>query len=401
VSTICKKQGKTSRLLPRPSPRYLNPFEGRKKPIQLSGLFLFDPDVFTRLIGQSTRKIFIEMGQESLFKGLERACRTGKVTKSLRDRFIALLPPTMGKAMADAFDIPGSSTHEFSKMGPWEAYLFGAMHDQSGTSTFRPTSAQFIYDVEHASRRAATLYDDGQCRAAADYLASHSLLQRFLSPELSHGLAQSLHPNDFLVLRIVVALEVWLSLLALWDVEARAGDADDTGSYIGQLLTLDKKLTKNSAAQLFDWLLQKANVSTPTKLINDPRLRSFSIQVGTLGAWSRGENFPSDSYRSAIASALLGAEDAATFKILSSAARQLNFLGYVAQYVEEVTGRLEGASAAHAKQLGLGLPFSHETIEVWMQSRYPVWLRFHRAKHLKAIAETMEASPTADGATQL
>lgn len=360
-------------------PRYLNPFEGRKKPIQLSGLFLFDPEVPMRLRGQSVRTSFIEMGEESLYKGLERAGRMGRATKSLRDRLIALLPPTTGKAMAAAFDAPDASTHAFSQMGPWEAHLLGALSDEKGNPTVWPTSAQFLYDVEHASRPAATFCDEGQFRAAGEYLASHALLQRFMSPEVLHGIAQPLHPNDRLVLRIVVALEVWLSLLALWDIEARPGDADDAGSYIKQLLARDDETAKNSVAHLFDWLLKKANVATPAALMEDPRLREFSVQVGTIGAWSRGTNFPSVTYGTAIARALLSAEDAATFKILSAAARQLNFLGYAAQYIEEVTGRLEGAAVAEAILLGLALPFGHDSIEAWMRSRYPVWLQFHRA----------------------
>lgn len=368
----------TNKRLPQRRPRYLNPFEGRKKPIQLSGLFLFDPEVPMRLRGQSVRTSFIDMGEESLYKALERAGRMGRATKSLRDRLIALLPPTTGKAMTAAFDAP-ASTHAFSQMGPWEAHLLGALSDENGDPTGWPKSAQFLYEVEHASRPAATFCGEGQFRAAGEYLASHALLQRFMSPEVLHGIAQLLHPNDRLVLRIVVALEVWLSLLALWDIGARPGDEDDAGSYIKQLLPLDAEAGKNSVAHLFEWLLKKANLATPAALMEDPRLREFSVQVGTIGAWSRGTNFPSASYGTAIARALLSAEDAATFKILSAAARQLNFLGYAAQYIEEVTGRLEGAAVVEALQLGLGLPFGYDTIEAWMMNRYPVWLQFHRA----------------------
>lgn len=64
------------------------------------------------------------------------------------------------------------------------------------------------------------------------------------------------------------------------------------------------------------------------------------------------------------------AEEAAIFRILSAAARLHNFLGYAAQYIEEVAGRLKGAAVAEAILLGLGLPFGHHTIETWMCSRY-------------------------------
>lgn len=360
-------------------PRYLNPFEGRKKLIHLSGLFLFDPEVLMRLRGQSVRTTFIEMGEESLYKGLERAGRMGQATKALRDRLISLLPPTTGKVLAAAFDAPDAPTNALAQMGPWEAHLMGAMADDNGDPLVWPPSAHFLRNVEHASRHATTLCNEGQSQAASEYLASHSLLQRFMSPEVLYGIAQTPNPDDLLVLRIVVALEVWLSVLALWDIEARPTDADDDRSYIKQLLTLDDETAKNPVAQLFDWLLKTANVATPSALMEDQRLREFSIQVGTLGAWSRGTNFPSASYRTVIAKALLSSEDVATFKILCAAARQLNFLGYMAQHLEKVLGKLEGAKAEEAKRLGLGLPFGHVTIEAWMRRRYPVWLQFHRA----------------------
>ncbi len=372
-------------------PRYLNPFEGRKKPINLSCLFLFHPDVAMRLRGRSVRTTYIEMGEESLFKGLERAGRTGQVTKALRDRLLDLLPPATAETLAVAFDLPDSPANAFAQMGLWEAYLLGAMCDESGKSTAWPASAQFLCDVERASRKATMLFDEGKFQAAAQYLAGHSLLRRFMSPESLHGLAQPLHSNDRLVLQTGVALEVWLSLLALWDIEAGADDVDDDHSFIEQFLPPDDNTAKNTVAQLFDWLLKSAKVATPAALKKDPRLKAFGVQVGTLGAWSRGTNFPSASYGTAIAKALLSAEDAATFRRLSAAGRQLNFLGYVAQHIKNVVKTLEGAKAEQAKHLGLGLPFGHDNIEAWMRCRYPVWVQFHRA-NLAGLAQASSAA---------
>lgn len=332
-----------------------------------------------RLRGQSIRTTFIEMGEESLFKGLERAGRTGQATMAMRDRLLVLLPPATADTLAAAFNSPDSPTHAFAEMGMWEAHLLGILSDDNGQPIAWPASAQFLCEVERASRQAKSLFDDGHFRAAAQYLADHSLLRRFMSPESLHGLVQPLQPNDRLALRTGVALEVWLSLLALWDIEARPDDVDDNHSFIKLLLPPDDNTVKNTVAQLFDWLLKSAKVATPAALMRDPRLKAFGIQVGTLGAWSRGTNFPSTSYGSAIAKELLSAEDAATFTRLSAAARQLNFLGYVAQHIKNAVEMAEGADAEQAKLFGLGLPFGHDTIESWMRSRYPVWLEFHRA----------------------
>lgn len=360
-------------------PRYLNPFEGPRKPVRLSGLFLFDPEVPYRVAGESFRKEFIAMGEESLFKGMERAGRTGKVTKSLKRRLIAFLPPALREVFATALAAPDAATDAMCRMGLWEAHLTGALRDDNGDPITWPASAHFLCEVERASRHAAALFVEGQSQAGSDYLAGHALLQRFMSPEVLHGMAHATNPNEQLALLTAVAMEVWLSLLALWDIEARPNDTDDHGSYLIQLMSGDEKTSKNTVAHLFGWLLKRANVATPTALMDDPRLSAFSVQIGAVGAWSRGSNFPSASYRDPIAKALLSAEDAATFKVLCGGARQLNFLGYIAQHLEKSVGALEGAKADEAKRLGLGLPFGHHTIEAWMWARYPGWLQFHRA----------------------
>ena len=374
-------------------PVYLNPFEGRKTPIHLSGLFLFDPDVAMRIQGLSVRSIFIEIGQESLYKSLERASRVGRATQTLKNRLITLFPGATGKALAAALDASDSATSSFAQMGAWEAHLLGAMCNENGTKTSWPPSAQFLCDIERAGRQAEILFDKGQFQAAAEYVANHPLLHRFMSPEVLHGLAQPLHPNDQLTLRIIVAMEIWLSLLALWDTEARLDNIDKKPSYVLQILTQDDEPGKNSVARLFDWLLKASGVESPAALIKDPRLKSFSIQIGTLGAWSRGTNFPSTSYGTAIAKALLSKADEAIFKVLTAAARQLNFLGHVGQHIDELVSSLEGAKAEQAKQVGLGLPFGYDTIEAWVRCRYPIWLQFHRVN----LAEQEPASSAAAG----
>jgi len=374
-------------------PVYLNPFEGRKTPIHLSGLFLFDPDVAMRIQGLSVRSIFIEIGQESLYKSLERASRVGRATQTLKNRLITLFPGATGKALAAALDASDSATSSFAQMGAWEAHLLGAMCDENGTKTSWPPSAQFLCDIERAGRQAEMLFDKGQFQAAAEYVANHPLLHRFMSPEVLHGLTQPLHPNDQLTLRIIVAMEIWLSLLALWDTEARLDNIDKKPSYVLQILTQDDEPGKNSVARLFDWLLKASGVESPAALIKDPRLKSFSIQIGTLGAWSRGTNFPSTSYGTAIAKALLSKADEAIFKVLTAAARQLNFLGHVGQHIDELVSSLEGAKAEQAKRVGLGLPFGYDTIESWVRCRYPIWLQFHRVN----LAEQEPASSAAAG----
>lgn len=57
--------------------RFINPFDGRAKALELSGLFLFDPTVEMKLSGNPLRALYVEMEKESLYKRLERAAKLG------------------------------------------------------------------------------------------------------------------------------------------------------------------------------------------------------------------------------------------------------------------------------------------------------------------------------------
>lgn len=368
----------TQKTLPKKRPYYLNPFEGRAKRVRLSGLFLFDPEVSMRLQGMTLRGTFVEMGEESLFKGLERAGQTGELSHGLKARLLRRMPPSIASAMSAAFDAPDDPSTEMAQMGMWEAHLMAVFCDDNGDQTPWPASAQFILNVERASRNATILCQESQFQAAAEYLADHHLLKHFMSPEVLQGIAHPPDENEMLALRLSVALEVWLSLLAIWDLEAKPDRGADEPSYLEHLLPSESSKTKNTVALLFDWLLSTAKIATPAALLKDKRLGQFSVDPQTLGAWSRGTNFPSTTYRTEIAKRLLSTEDAVTFERLCAAARQLNFLGYMAQELERVLGAPEGARAEQRKLFGLSLPFGHDTIEAWMRSRYPVWLLFHR-----------------------
>lgn len=332
-----------------------------------------------RLHGMSLRTVFTRMGEESLYKGLERADKTGKVSAYLKNRVMALVPEAFGNDLDRLLEAAHASMHPAGQPGQWQAFFLGASHIDHGGAFPWPRSAQYILDIEHASREATMLFDTGQGELAAEYLARHSLLSAFLTPELCRGMAQATSISDLFLLRVTISLEVCLSSIALWDIESRPNDSDDARSYVTRLLDQNRTTTRNSAAQLFHWVMTTAGVKSTAALMADPRLRDFSVQIGTLGSWSRGTHFPSISYGTACVQALLSPEDAADFKMLFAASRQLNFLGYIAQRHEEMLESLEMRGDARPRPPKAGLPFGHDSIEDWMSDRYQIWLRFHRA----------------------
>lgn len=55
--------------------RFINPFGGRAKALELSGLFLFDPTVEMKLGGTPLRSLYVEMAKSSCWRCSLRSWR--------------------------------------------------------------------------------------------------------------------------------------------------------------------------------------------------------------------------------------------------------------------------------------------------------------------------------------
>lgn len=359
-------------------PRYLNPFAGRKKRIHLSGLFLFDPDVALRINGRSMRTMFGEMGKESLFKGLERVSRTGRCTQRLKDELLELMPmPIQGEFRA-ALDGEKSASDRLSKIGPWEAFSLGAC-EQPGKLSTGSAQLQFLCRIERASRRGTELCMEGRFIEASDLLADDELMANFLTPANFVQIAEVQKIEDLLPMRVAVAIEVWLSVLALLDIQSRPADASDDGSHLAKLIPRHDDAVKNTVALFFDSLLSTGQVRSIGAFLRDARLSSVEMDLSTIGAWSRGKNFPRLPYIEAISEALLCTEDAEAYVLLYSFARHLNFLGYLVQELERLDELRVAGVESHSARFTF-VPFGYDTFESWLRGRYPFWLKFHRAR---------------------
>lgn len=360
----------------RQQPRYINPFQGRAKRIHLSGLFLFDPDVALRINGRSIRKAFTDAGHESLFKGLERGIKFGRYSKGLIEKLSQIMPPFLRDTLTSALNGCTVSAEKFSMMGPWQVYALGSGTPNGETST-PPSSIQFLSEVEMASYRAFTLSKQGKFSDASDALANDQLMKNFMSSALLRGVAEAVKFEDLLCVRAIVALEVWLSMLAVTDTVACSEDMPGYNSYALLLMPESVFPRKNTTAYLFDWLLKASDVPSATELAKDSRLRSINIDSGTLGAWSRGTNFPRSSYSKIVASALLSSENIVAFEKIREFARHLNFIGYLAQHIQAKIDKIRSVQVAHSFPEWFNFPVGFDNTESWMRGRYLFWLEFH------------------------
>lgn len=355
--------------------RFINPLEGRAKPLELSGLFLFDPTVEMKLAGTPLRSLYVEMGKESLYKSLERSAKLKTPWSArLSDELSKLLPPSIQDDMLAMLGGDEAVAQHRGIKGLWSLYFYA--HESSRTQPLH-AHEQLTIDIERACFDAAGLCNEECFADAARVLADDPLMRNFLWPTALEAIAAATSFQHLLPARASVALEVRLSILACWDVQLQTEGGEAGKSNFAFLLPSPHRSGKNSVSLLFRWLLKKAGASTIRALSEDARLVSSRIDSGTLGAWSRGTNLPKWPYLKGMSDALFGADEAGETQRMYWAATYVNFIGYYAEFLSEAAKKIARTPEADSLQPWPTFPFGHSSIESWFHNRYQYWLEFH------------------------
>jgi hypothetical protein len=365
------------RTVQKPKARFINPFDGRAKALELSGLFLFDPIVEMKLGGNPLRSLYVEMDKESLYKRLERSAKLDiPWSARLSNDVIELMPPLMQEDMRAMLAGDESVAKRAGIVGHWTFYFYAI-----GFFREKPLHSheQWTIDIERACVEAATLCNQGDFSAAARLLAADPLMGHFLWPAALEVIEKSRSFQGLLPVRAAVALEARLSIMACWDVQLQVAAGDVETSNFALILPSLNSNGKNSVGLFFGWLLEKAGVSTVRALSEDERLARSRVDVATLGAWSRGTNMPKWPYLKAISVALFGVDETEETQRMYWAATYFNFVGYYADLLSQRARKAQGTPAEAALAPWPAMPFGHGSIESWFSSRYQYWLKLHRS----------------------
>ncbi len=357
---------------------FTNPFDGRAKALELSGLFLFDPIVEMKLGGNPLRSLYIEMDKESLYKRLERSAKLDiPWSKRLSNDVIELLPSQIQADVRAMLAGDESVAQRAGIVGHWTFYFYAV---ESLRDKPLHSHEQWTIDIERACVDVAKLCNQGDFSAAARLLANDPLMRHFLWPDALEIIEKSSNFQDLLPVRAAVALDARLSIMACWDVQLQVATDDIGTSNFAILLPSQHSKRKSPVGLFFQWLLEKAGVATIKALSEDVRLDSLCVDIGTLGAWSRGTNLPKWSYLKSMSVALFGKVETEETQRMYWAATYFNFIGYLAELVSERAKKLHGTPAADALAPWPAMPFGHCSIESWFSSRYQYWLEFHRRR---------------------
>lgn len=360
--------------------KYPKPFAGRSAKVELC-LFLFSPSTFMKFSGVTMRKVFTELGKESLFKSIESAVKhesspSEKIQADLVNTINSLSvkdqPNLKVKELIGAMLEPASATTEIREMGFWESYLLGRDKLQ--------IHQQFILEIEQKCKPVSFEISRGGFQKAWFYLNNDPLLKNFLWPSVKSAYKRVSTIQELAPIQLAIALEVQLSVLASIDVSLMSDKTDLETSLFIQLLPTEEY---SPTAKFFHWLKQLLEARTIDEWVNHEQILPFfdddELDVSTVKRWSSGTFHPSHKLINRLASAIYPSGGSEPLIARDWASRYINALGYLAQQCSE---RAESAIAGSKNESRKWqpwpiFPFGFSTFHEWIINRYPIWLEFH------------------------
>ncbi|MCX9154610.1 hypothetical protein OPU71_00565 [Niveibacterium sp. 24ML] len=341
--------------------KFNNPFQGKPKPVELTGFCMLDPEVIWRLLGIPFSRMFADQRASDLYKRLQRMTQ-GKqpfdpaLIREMHDRFD--VPDALREPFEEAMRRSDGLMAELARTGPWHQTLLAVSYP----NPLDPPNT-FLVLAERASRAAEHQAKKGTVSDAAECLAQDGLWAHVLWPEALERLRDTRSLEEVNVLRYALALEVHFAFLMAceWDAMSRGGEG--FRSVLLDVMPSRKAPGRNPTSLLYDWLTEAVCASSMNEILDAANLGDDSPDISTLKRWSAGTKSPTKKLLRKLAATLLNEEQTKGFWARRAAARHLSLLGLIGSELLK-----------HAQ------PFPHgfECFEDWAESRYAFWLDFHR-----------------------
>lgn len=365
---------------------FLNPFNGKPKPIPLNGLLLYDPSVLMSFIDVYMSRIFADAGHESLYKRLSAASK-GEMPV---DRALALIgemtnafgmPEEIWEELKISSDIEeqllaGASINEVDlskRIGTHRAAIRGAqLSDPDFVLDKRHT---FLINVEKASFPIEWAMASKDIPLAVQRLKEDKLLSQFLWPEMNTALESITGHKHFLLLRASMSLEVLGHYLAVLEMHVEKKFGFPAMSTVRDIWPQSNS-NKNPTALLFQWMKQHANMKSISSILNHPKLVAHNYEMTTLKRWSNGSHHPDRQRLDTLLDALFGDRDYIQFWVRHYMAKLINFIGYVHT---SIASKIPHEMSVDDRKLVApwpAFPHNHHDFATWGKTRYPIWREF-------------------------
>lgn len=232
----------------------------------MPGLFLLSPEVDMKLIGKTMRGVFVDQGKESLFKRIERLKHEEDpaAAKGVLTELLAMLPSSpIETVFAAAIDGDGDAMSYIASLGMWESCLYDRWARLNGGLT---PQGSFILEIERACKEPEQLVREQKFELAAQAISTHPILRLFVWPQALEIFASAETLAALLPLKVSVALEIRLSLVALADVTAAQATGTPSASSFSCLLPTSE-LSGNPTSLFFRWLKDEVGAQTIEALL--------------------------------------------------------------------------------------------------------------------------------------
>jgi hypothetical protein len=350
--------------------KFYNPIGGRKIPLNLSSLFLVDPNVILKLSGTSISGLMKEVGFESLYKRILNPNDENRILRVAHD--IAAIPD-LPKCFVDALSGDTETREIVSKLGVWEAFALGSKLNEGSW----PQPLKFCIGVERSTHQSLILFHERKYDEALALLMESPLVRLLLWPEAIDILHKRNSLDALLPLRGMIALEIILSRLAGYDAHICHSLAI-SNSLVLDVLPTTLTEDKNPTALFFKWIKRQIDLPTISAILNAKKTSKLMLDESLLKRWSNGTHMPSEKALKGLLEAFFDDPVAKDIWMLYYATKCLNFIGYQIQHIQKVmnTAATSGLLKDSYRPWP-DMPFGFKTIETWFENRYPYWFEYH------------------------
>lgn len=369
--------------------KFINPFNGTPTKIQLTGLFLFHPQTYLDIGGESISGTFKLLGKESLLKRLEAIGPGDKVP-----------PERLSNLITELLDAGNASDNLRRRfLGQIEIAIeeeeMGAPHPasigqyESVIAAFNPNEQklgapqEFFLDMEKRSRAALSHAYKQRFSETVQLILEEEFFAPFLWDGVRAALGRVKDDGSLLLLRISIAMEVFLAGMVIYESSYERAKGKKDPSCLLDVWPIAGQKAKNPFGMLFEWTKGESGARTQREFFDHPKLQNVDMDLVRLKRWSSGTHQPRKEWLDEVAMGLWGNANHPAFQMRLAFAQQVNFIGHCSQLL---ISRLPKELSENQQREAYPWPkFPHEYVDFasWGRSRYQFWrdyARDYRAK---------------------
>lgn len=355
---------------------------GRPKPLNMSSCILLSPESMMKLDGMSLRSFYIEIGQETFFKGMERFQQRkpkkipAKLLQKMK-RMIDDMPASEFRTLfLRALGGDAEAALKIEKLGFWGAYrLVFPPSSDDGMAIW----IDHFVEVESASIGVDALLREAAYARASDAIQNNPVLRPYFSEASLQRLSTATTQREAFIPRCAGMFEFLVAQVARVEMLLQSQPSlQGIQEGFDHLLVTHSQQTCNPGRELLRWLKAVLKARTIDELLKMARKGEMSvIDESTLKRWTSGREFPRSEKLQLFVETILASRDPkeneSTLRRLGNqygAARRLHKL------LELIRGFLKLELDYPDDKNKLSSLLGSDTADQWTQQRYDFWQKY-------------------------